>query len=297
VTGINPNTATTSAASTFSGYTPWIRLAANTLTGSGRIVGVLIGTLPISATGGSASSGIPCPSPCPVIGPDAAGAASTTAPVQIGGSDGGTVRRIIVDSSGREIVVGPGTEAGAAVGGLIRVSGWDGTNQYTLRTNAGGGLVPAIVATVIGAGDANSINYPRGIDNAGALSVPRYASRNWLFNGSTWDQQLSCPNQALFNLSGSGNTEIIPLSGSLVPYICSIYFSTTASEDVKLVVGTGANCAGAPADLSGLFKSILGLALDPNSANGPIRGVAANAICLNQSAVQALGGIVTYGYL
>src|SRR6185369_5318321 len=56
VTGINPNTATTQAQTTFTGYYPWIRVTA-TLTGTGRLTGYLIGTQALSASGGSGGGG------------------------------------------------------------------------------------------------------------------------------------------------------------------------------------------------------------------------------------------------
>jgi hypothetical protein len=59
VSGINPNTSITQAETTLTGYFPWIRvhLTASTTNSVGNIVGVLIGTVPINASGGSASAG------------------------------------------------------------------------------------------------------------------------------------------------------------------------------------------------------------------------------------------------
>lgn len=113
------------------------------------------------------------------------------------------------------------------------------------------------------------------------------------FNGSTTEQAFVCPSQALFNLSGSGDTQIIAASGSTTIRICHISFSTTAPEDIKITRGTGSNCGTGTADVTGLYKGSQSLALDfqPTAA---LRGAASGAICLNQSASQALGGIVIY---
>lgn len=105
-----------------------------------------------------------------------------------------------------------------------------------------------------------------------------------------------CDQQALFNLSGSGNTQIIAASGTTTIRICHISFSTTAAEDVKLVRGTGANCVTGPTDVTGLYKGVVSMALDFEPW-GPLKGAASGAICLNQSAVQALGGLVVYAYV
>lgn len=109
VTGINPNTATTQAASTFSGYYPWIRLKATTITGAGTIVGVLIGTLPIDVTGGSSgTSGCvgTAATPCVVDGPDATGVAPTQNPVAVAGVDGnsGAIVPFLLTTLGKEII-------------------------------------------------------------------------------------------------------------------------------------------------------------------------------------------------
>lgn len=113
------------------------------------------------------------------------------------------------------------------------------------------------------------------------------------FNGSTWDRDFACTNQALFNLSGVGDTQIIAASGATVIRICHISMSTVAPEDIKITQGTGVNCATGPADLTGLYKSVTAIALDfqPTAA---LRSAASQAVCINQSVAQATGGVVVY---
>lgn len=115
---------------------------------------------------------------------------------------------------------------------------------------------------------------------------------NWKFNGATWDRELACSLQLPFNLTAAGNTQIIP-AGSGVLRVCHISFSTTAAEDVKVTQGTGANCATGPADVTGLFKTVQSMALDFGN-DSPLRSGANQALCLNQSAAQNLGGVVIY---
>ncbi len=99
-----------------------------------------------------------------------------------------------------------------------------------------------------------------------------------------------CTSQAAFNLSGSGNTQIIAAGAGTI-HVCHISLATAAPEDIKLTSGTGANCATGTADVSGLYKTISALALD---TLGALVAPANAALCLNQSAVQATGGIVIY---
>lgn len=255
VTGINGNTSITQASSTFAGFYPWIRIDAATLTGSGTVVGVLIGTVPIDVTGGSSSTSGGCvgtvATPCIVSGPIADGSAVANFPVRIGGKDGsGNTQDIITDTGGR--------------------------------------IDPAAISTALVDAVSNTANLP---SFGGAAGVDR--NFPFVYNGSTWDRDFICSNQASFNLSGAGDTQIIAASGSTTIRICHLSFSTTAPEDIKITRGTGANCATGTTDVSGLYKSVQSAVFNWESSQA-LRGAASGAICLNQTAAQALGGIVIY---
>lgn len=140
-------------------------------------------------------------------------------------------------------------------------------------------------------GQPNAINREQ-VAITGTLSPLTGINYNWKFNGATWDRELACSQQLPFNLTAAGNTQIIP-AGSGVLRVCHISFSTTASEDVKITQGTGANCATGPADVTGLFKTVQSMALDFGN-DSPLRSGANQALCLNQSAAQNLGGVVIY---
>ena len=100
-----------------------------------------------------------------------------------------------------------------------------------------------------------------------------------------------CNLSAVFNLSGLGSTQIVALSGTKSTYICHISLATVAGEDIKLVYGTGVNCAAGPTDLTGLYKGVNSMALD---LFGALVAPAGQAVCLNQSVAQATGGVVVY---
>ena len=100
-----------------------------------------------------------------------------------------------------------------------------------------------------------------------------------------------CTSQAAFNLSGSGDTKIITGVAAQQIHVCHISFSTNAAEDIKLTSGTGTNCGTSTADVTGLYKSVTGLALD---TLGVLTAPASTDLCINQSAIQPLGGIVLY---
>ena len=100
-----------------------------------------------------------------------------------------------------------------------------------------------------------------------------------------------CPLSAVFNTSSSGNVQIVPLSGTTTIYICEISFAANAASDIKLTTGTGVACGTGTADLTGLYKSVSAVALDPL---GALRGPAGAAVCINQSAANTLGGTISY---
>lgn len=122
VTGVNPQTATTQTPASgpiFSGYYPWIRLNASTLTGTGQITGVLIGTLPINVTGGSATGGCvgTIASPCVVAGQD-----DTTGLTQVLQTANGT----------NGLVNSPSTSGGGTIG--------DGRSNNVIEPTGQGGV-------------------------------------------------------------------------------------------------------------------------------------------------------------
>lgn len=190
------------------------------------------------------------------------------------------------------IRVNPTTFSGSSQTMIARVYGWRGT-----PVAPGGGAVSANVnvgqfggaSAVTGTG-AGGAGIPRvTISNDSSLAANQSVNQAQ-FGGSSVSP---CLSQILFNLSGSGDTQIIAASGSTTIRICHVSFSSVGSEDIKLTRGTGSNCGTGTADLTGLYKSVQAMALDWGPYS-PLTGAASGAVCLNQSVAQALGGIVIY---
>ena len=97
--------------------------------------------------------------------------------------------------------------------------------------------------------------------------------------------------QAIVALTASGNTRIVSGSSSKQIRVCHLIIQTAAPEDIKLVQGSGATCGSSTADLTGLFYSSLGIALD---TLGSLTVGSGLDLCVNQSGTQNLGGIITY---
>ena len=73
--------------------------------------------------------------------------------------------------------------------------------------------------------------------------------------------------------------------------MCHIDWATAAAESYFLGYGTGANCVTGPTPLTGVWPNIVTVALD---LFGSLIVPSGQALCLNQSAAQATGGLVTY---
>jgi hypothetical protein len=103
-----------------------------------------------------------------------------------------------------------------------------------------------------------------------------------------------CTLQQPISLSASGNTRIINAGGTGTIRICHISFSTTAAEDITFSEGTGTNCGTGTANVTGPYKSVQSIALDPQTGGPITTQTVGDDFCINQSAAQILGGIVIY---
>jgi hypothetical protein len=102
-----------------------------------------------------------------------------------------------------------------------------------------------------------------------------------------------CSLSAPISVSGSGLTQIVALTGGKRIEICNISVSFASGVDFQLETGTGSNCAGATTALTGVYKTVLTVALDFTS--GTLNGVVSQALCINLGAGVTGGGVVNYG--
>lgn len=264
-TGINPNTSSTGATSTFSTGcistvecnvpNSWLRILITRGTFVGTINGVLYGyKTGASGGGGGGGGGGGCTSPCPVEGVTAAGSPPTTPPVLVSGQDGT-----------------PG-------------------NIRTLKTDGNGSPIPSNASSAAGDAVSNTELFPTG---AGAAAL--YARMfGFLFGGSTWDREYSCPNSATITFSAaSGTLEIVALTSSQIIRICHVSLSSTVATNITLVYGTGSNCGTGTTSISGAYQGVTTLALDFRIGAEP-RTAASNAFCITSSVSATVGGMVTY---
>jgi hypothetical protein len=134
ITGVNPNTATTSAQARLYGYFPWNRVHLASVTGSGRVSGILYGCRqpgcsnlpPPAAAGGCVGTVM---TPCVVEGPAATGMPLSGNPVLTGISDGTNARDILAASAVGD--ASPATGIPAAAPSVFNGATWD--REFTCR--------------------------------------------------------------------------------------------------------------------------------------------------------------------
>ena len=193
------------------------------------------------------------------------------------------------------------TTSGGGGGGNVNLTQVGGVNVALGQTTMSASLPVAIasdqssvkVAGPVAAGSAQTGNpLPDGGNDGGGLArVLLTDTKGSVVTVPICDPTNANAAQALFNLSASGNTRIVTGTAAKLIRICHISFATAAGEDIKLVQGTGATCGASTADVTGLYKSIVALALD---VSGTLTAGSGLDLCINQTGTQALGGIVIY---
>jgi hypothetical protein len=222
VAGINPNTSTTSASSTFGGqasFFPWVRVFFTSATGAGTIRGVLYGCKNPASCGIGATATIA--QPVQVDGPTAAGSAATTPPVLTAGQDGapGVIRVFLTDSSGRSqinvaqyggtAVVNGGVTGSVGVGGLTAAGAAVAGNSVRIGGTDGGGLKRDILTDTAG-----HLNVVGAVTVTGIQSVQGIATNNT-------------------NVGAATSLPVIPCVANAAPQTWTEGFNVDCSTDLK----------------------------------------------------------------
>jgi len=164
-----------------------------------------------------------------------------------------------------------------AITGVL--NGWR-DNADTIGGGGGGGGGCTAPCVVIGPADVGSASGGAPVQIAGTDSSDNIITPTFC--------NLSTP----ITVSSSGLTQILALSGSTVIRICNIAVAFASGVNFQLETGTGTNCSGSTAALTGVFQSVLTVALDFNS--GTLNGPAGRALCINLGAGVTGGGVLNY---
>lgn len=189
-------------------------------------------------------------------------------------------------------VGGPGADGAAAVGNPLQGGGVDfnGATQ-AFAVNTVGGLAVSWRDGTAGSDGQGQISGP--VTNGEQAMRPGSAA-TYAFNGASWDRTFTCNSSAVVNVTAGNTTEIVALSGSTVIRVCSVAISMSAAGTAQFIYGTGSNCAGSPANITGAIPLATGTPLAWGGGSGSIfRGAAANALCV-AAVTGNVVGVISY---
>lgn len=200
----------------------------------------------------------------PVVGNVASGATDSGAPVKIGCK---------YNASAITLTDGQRGDCQVDASGVLRVR-----QNHVLGTDS----------------DANSnalIAFAQNYTGSSGL----LATVQHVFNGTSWDRALSCPNTAAVSVTAGNTTEIVALTASQVIRICSIVISTSLAGTAQFIYGTGTNCGTGTTNISGAINLATATPLAITAAGGGslMRSASANAFCI-AAVTGNVSGFITY---
>lgn len=272
--GTNPLTSTTGASMLLNSYgtsfAPYVRVQATTATGTGTIIGILLGYR-AAGTGGSSGGG---------------GASSNVNVSQYGGTN-----VVSAGLAGLFAMGGAAASGSALTGNPILVAGSDGTDARNLRTDTAGAVTPSGASTALADGTSNTQNLPQ-TSQAGTPGVAGSPVFPFIFNGATWDRDFTCGNSVQVALSGTAYTQIVAASGATVIRVCKLFVTSASvgtpnTNTFNVAFGT---CAGTPTQIL-TAAGVTGLDSD---FGGALRGAAGAAMCIKEATANSDPVTVTY---
>jgi len=197
---------------------------------------------------------------------------------------------------------------------LITVTGnASGTNTDTVQISVApagtpGSLLPTtqnvngLLSTIysVGAGDNTA---GATFDNGGNGATPLVPAVGvWYFNGGNWDKSFYCLKTTFISALGAATTQIVAAAASQKIRVCSLIASDNSATQmtIKLVEGTGANCATGQASLTGTMlvnaNTLAGysLVLPFGATGGFITLTAGDALCVTGTGAGSTDVTITY---
>lgn len=161
---------------------------------------------------------------------------------------------------------------------------WNGTT-YDRQKSAGATGVAAVGGSAAeGAAPAgNPVNL--GAKTSGAT-------------GGLMQGLIQCDSTAIYDASTSGSTELVALTSGRTIYVCGYSITWGGTTNVKLVYGTGTNCATSPSNMTPAYQGVAQFGIvDKSVFWSGLKTASANALCINASGAVAVQAIVYYAKL
>lgn len=193
---------------------------------------------------------------------------------------------------------------------------WAGNCTLKVNTLNLGGVSVVGTITLTGANTVNVMNVPKQpaalarVDfTACGASATTFSATYFLtpqgFNGlllsnpaaptspPSFESPFICDKSTVITVAGAGTLEVAALVASQKIRVCHISVAYSGATNFQIIEGTGAACAGTPANKSGNYLNVTAVALD-FGMNGALRSSAGFALCIVTSAAVTGGGVITY---
>ena len=144
-----------------------------------------------------------------------------------------------------------------------------------------------------------NVSSPVGVKDQATAATGAAAPASAVFFGGNASGNLagvvSCDNSAQLTISTATTTQMVALVAAKSIYICGFVINGAGATTAKFVYGTGANCATGPVNLTPAFTLATGSNIVYGGGLGYItKTIAANALCVTNSAAVAANVLVSY---
>ncbi len=170
----------------------------------------------------------------------------------------------------------------SALNASVNAAGTSGINAVAMQ-GINGGIAVTVAQSAGTALHANIDNFP---SNQG-IGQSTSGTNQWF---------PLCDSYAPISASTSGDTQLVALSSGKQIHVCAYNFLGNGAVTVTLEYGTGTNCATGKTSITGGYPLQAQAGLSAGSGSGQLFAApASNAVCINLSASQSVGGLITYG--
>lgn len=170
----------------------------------------------------------------------------------------------------------------------VNVSQINGVTPLMGAGNTGTGSPRVTVAT-------DNAAIPTWGHGATGSAVPANAVYEGERGSSGLAGHIGCDNQAVYDASTSGSTQLVALTSGQTIYVCGFVIFSAGTVNVNLRYGTGTACATGPTNITPAFQLTAQTGASYGNGEGVVtKTIASNALCINTSAAVAVQALVTY---
>ena len=160
----------------------------------------------------------------------------------------------------------------------------------------------ALGVLVLGLGNAFgqvNVSSPAGVKDQASSATGSAAPASAAYIGANSSGILTgvvgCDSSALLTVSTATTTQIVALAAAKSIYVCGFVINGAGATTAKLVYGTGTNCATGQVSLTPAFTLATGSNIVFGGGLGYVmKTIAANALCVTNSAAVAANVLVSY---